>query len=682
MPLRLEGSLTLTDRLCREPNLTSHFSEEDLQRLGEWVWEGYEADERSRAVWLRRSESGMDLAVQLQKEKNFPWPGAANVSFPLVTIAAIEFHSRAYPALIDGKPVKVSQPGPDPQGTAKAEAELIGDYMSYQVMEEDEGWEEGHDRGLLQEAIVGSVFAKTMRLEREDRNDTQMVSARDFVMNYYTKDVNQCQRKTHRIYLSRNDVWERVQGGVFCNFLDEPWYQQVHLPEHQPGTQDADKRTGMTEPEADELTPLLFLEQHVWVDLDKDGYAEPYIITVEATSHCVARITARWERPDCVERLNGKVLRIRATEYFTKYELLPSPDNGAYGIGFGIILGPLNEAVNSLVNQLLDSGTMANAAGGFLSRGVKIRGGVYSFAPFEWNRVDCSPEDLKNGIYPLPVRDPSQTLFSLLSYLVQYAQRIPGATETLAGENPGQNTKNGTMQEMVAQGMTIYQGIFKRQWRCMRQEFQKHFILNGLFIKPEGKQFGSATITRSMFLGNPSRIRPAADPHVSSETMRIQKANLIAERARAVPGYDIPACEKNLLSVLHVEGVEVLYPGPDKVPPLPNPKVQVEQLKLQSRQMELQQEQQQFILQLQEQQKVNSANIIKLMAQAEALAAQADSDKQGHTIALIDSMIAAEKLRQEQTQSRIDSMLKMIELSNEREQIEADKNQPASNGQR
>jgi hypothetical protein len=45
---------------------------------------------------------------------------------------------------------------------------------------------------------------------------------------------------------------------------------------------------------------------------------------------------------------------------------------------------------------------MATTAGGFLSRGIKIRGGNQSFAPLEWKHVDTTGDDLRKGIYPLP----------------------------------------------------------------------------------------------------------------------------------------------------------------------------------------------------------------------------------------------------------------------------------------
>jgi len=676
--LHLETQIKLDDRICHEANLTSRFSEGDLRRIGDWCWDGYDRDVQSRSTWLRRTQAAMDLALQLQREKSFPWPGCSNVAFPLVTIAAMEFHSRAYPTLIQGTNiVKARVPGPDPQGTQHSRAIRVGAYMSYQVLEEDQAWEEQMDRLLLQLPIVGSVFKKSRYVPVQGINVSEMVPSVKLVMDYYAKSVETCARKTHVIELYRNEVHERCVGGVFRDFLDEAWYKSPSAPPQMEGQVEADRRMGLNPPFADESTPLTFLEQHCWLDADGDGYAEPYIITIEANSKSVARIIARWEDPADVEKVGNRILRIKATEQFTGYVLIPSPDGSVYGMGFGVLLGPLNEAVNTTLNQLVDAGTLANTAGGFLARGVKFRGGQYTFTQFGWNRVDCTGDDLQKSIFPLPVREPSNVLFQVLGFLVNYTQRISGSTDMLAGENPGQNTPAQTSQTMVAQGMKIYSALFKRVWRCMKEEFSKLYILNGRYL-PIEKNFGDGgKISREDFLGDPGQIVPAADPNVVSEEMRIQLALMISERARMVPGYSIEAAERNLHEAMKLEGSAILYPGPDKVPPLPNPKVQVEQMKMEMKKLELQQAQQEFTMEMQEQQKLNQAEIIKLIAQAEALAAQAQSEQAGHQIALIESMIGMLKLRNENIKHHIDSVLKAAEIDNDRRAIEK---QPATTG--
>ena len=248
-----------------------------------------------------------------------------------------------------------------------------------------------------------------------------MVQAQDLVFDYFAKGVEDCSRKTHIIPTSRNEIHEKILMGTFLDIREEGWYTTNAQPLNPEFIEQRDDRNGRSVTDYDEDTPYTLLEQHLLLDLDKDGYKEPYVCTVEVNSRQVLRLVARFETNDVVrlnEDLEGDIVKIKPMEYFTKYEFIPAPDGGAYGMGFGQFIGPLNEAANSLVNQLIDAGTMANTGGGFIGRGAKIKSGMGSFSPFEWKYVDSSGDDLKKSIFPLPVREPSAVLFQLLTFMV------------------------------------------------------------------------------------------------------------------------------------------------------------------------------------------------------------------------------------------------------------------------
>lgn len=668
--IRLEGKFNLTPDTCVNPNLADRLRESDRVTLGKWVLDGYNADKASRSRWELRMESALDLALQLQKAKSFPWPECSNVAFPLVTISAMQFHSRAYPALISGTDIvryRVPAGTADPTGAIHQRAERIGNLMSRQVLEDDPSWEEQHDRALIALPILGSVFIKTYFKADARHNSSDLVLPFDLVMNYFSKSVEACPRKSHVIPLSRNDVYERVYKGVFLNVLHSDWYRS--MPQQQPtvNTQRADVRKGETPPPPDENTPFKFIEQHTWFDMDQDGYAEPYTITIEASTGQLVRMVARWERPEDVRRLgNGRIISIIPTEHFTKYSFIPSPDGGIYDLGFGVLLGPLNESVNTMLNQLIDAGTMATTAGGFLGRGAKIRGGNYTFSPFQWNRVDATGDDLRKSMFPLPVREPSSVLFNLLSLLIDFTNRVSGATDISVGVTPGQNTPAETSRNALEQGQKIYQAIFKRVWRSMKGEFSRLYQLNAIHLPdPERKDF----------LGDSRQVVPVADPNVVSESQRLQRAVMVKQTATATPGYNLEAVERDFLKALHVENVEVIYPGPDKVKPLPNPKLQIETLKMQGKQMELKQKQQEFLMQLMEDRRLNSAKIIQLMAQADKLIAEADGVQAGHKIAAFEAAIGAMKTHNDGLNRRIELMMKGMELD-ERAKESGDTNPP------
>lgn len=675
--LQLENKIQLDKKAILSSNLCDQLTPDDLKKLGIACWEGYQRDEQSRAKWLERNEAGMDLALQISKDKSFPWPGCANVTFPLITIAAMQFHARAYPAIVNGEDVvKCVVFGEDPEGAETAHAERVSRHMSWQLLYEDKSWEEQEDKAILNLSIVGTNFKKTYYAASLGHNVSELVLAKDFVLNYWAKSVEDCPRKTHRIPKFRNEIYENCVRGIWRDILEEPWYQDSYTPRQTVAQVQEDLRQGVAPPQTDATTSLVFLEQHCNLDLDGDGYAEPYIVTLEESSRCVVRIVTRFDTEDAIERLaagprKGQIIRIKATEYFTKKTFIPSPDGGIYDIGFGVFLGPLNEAVNSLVNMLLDAGTMQTTAGGFLGRGAKIRGGVTASAPFEWKRVDSTGDDLRKSIYPLPVNAPSDVLFQLLSLLINYTSRVSGTTDITVGENPGQNTPAATTQTMVEMGQKIYTAIFKRIWRASKEEFQKLYLLNGVYLALDKQYAGGAT--KEDYLGSADQIAPVADPNVTSDAARMQQAMLLKQNAAVTPGYNKDLVERRFLKALRIDNAAALFPGTEGQPPAEDPKVtitkmklegdaQAMQLEMQARAQELQLSMQKFIAELEETRRVNNAKIMQLTASAAQAAANAQSEQQYAQVAQMNAQLTLLKHENDSINKRVEHMLKAAEI--------------------
>ena len=668
--LTLNSPLKLDAAAIASPNLADRFDTDDLKRIGEMCWTGYDHDCLSRATWMKRNEAGMDLALQIQKDKSFPWQGCSNVAFPLVTIAAMQFHARAYPAIVNGTDlVKCAVFGDDPSGIKTAHAARVSTHMSWQLLYQDKCWEEQEDKAILNLCIVGTNFKKSYYSPSKGHNISELVLAKDLVLDYWSKSVEESPRKTHLVPMFRNEVYEKVMRGIFCDVLEETWYQA--LPAARTTTQQIkqDNRQGIMPPPTDDTTSLLFLEQHCNLDLDDDGYAEPYIITFESTSKCVVRIVTRFDSEAAVERVlagsnKGKIIKINPIEYFTKKTFIPSPDGGIYDIGFGVFLGPLNESVNSLVNMLMDCGTMQTTGGGFLARGAKIRGGNYSLAPFEWKRVDSTGDDLRKSIFPAPVNAPSDVLFQLLSLLINYTNRISGTTDMMVGENPGQNTPAETSRTMVEMGQKIYSAIFKRIWRASKEEFIKLYKLNGMFLPLDKPQPGG--VTRDDYMGTGDEISPVADPSITSDAMHFTQAQALVAAASAVPGYDMDEVQRRYLKALRIDNIDAVFPGTKGAPPPKDPKLAIAELKLQGemqiKQMELQASQQEFIMTMMEDRRMNNAKILELMAKADNEAANAQTEQAYAQVAQINAEISATKLRNEGLNTKIEQLLRAAEI--------------------
>jgi len=665
--MNLENKLTLDVATIRSPNLTDQFTDNDLALIGHHCKMGYEQDLASRSDWMRRNEAGMDLALQIQKDKSFPWAGCANVAFPIVTIAALQFHAQAYPAIVDGNQVVKCETFGSQDEKVVARAERVSTHMSWQVLYQDRSWEDQADKGLFNLSIVGCNFKKTRFVGAKAHNVSELVLAKNFVINYYAKSLEECPRKTHQIPLFRNEVRESVLSGTYRDILDDAWYLGAPAPRSSRQQAEQDNRQGTTPPPPSHTDALPFCEQHINLDLDQDGYDEPYIITFHETTGTVVRIVTRFDSDKDIERATGgkykgKILRIKATEYFTKYGFIPSPDGGFYDIGFGVFLGPLNETINSLVNVLLDSGTMQVTAGGFLGRGAKIRGGQQTHAPFEWKRVDATGDDLRKSLVPLPVNAPSDVLYQLLGLLINYASRISGTTDTVVGENPGQNTPASTTQTMVQMGQKVYSAIFKRVWRAAKEEFRKLYLLNSIYLPLDRTFPGGAT--RADYTSEGDEICPVADPNITSDSQKLQIAIAVKTASATTPGYNKDAVEKLFLKSLHVDNIAGIFPGGQ--PPPEDPKLAIAKLQeeneTQRLQMQLESDQQQFILATMAEQQLNNAKIVELEAKAAEAAANAQSEMAYAQVALINAEVAHVKNRNDALNKRIEHILRIAEL--------------------
>lgn len=679
------------DTILDSDNIAEFMDADDLTYVSNCVYNDYENDKNSRSEWETRYAEAMEMAMQVTQQKTFPWPNASNVKFPLLTIAALQYHARAYPALIPSEDiVKARIIGEDTDGSKMSRAKRVSDHMNFQITEEDTQWEESMDKLLIVQPILGSAFKKTYFDTAKGHNVSELVFPKDLVVNYYTTSLETASRVTHVVYLSRNQCYERQKAGLFCEFEEGKALTQ---PRVDAITASRDEEQGLTQPPLDADTPYTILEQHRLLDLDGDGYAEPYIVWLREDTKQVLRIVARFLKENITYTKDGEHIQsIKAEHFFTKFPFIPSPDGGFYDMGFGLLLGSLNHAIDTAINQMIDQGTMYSTSGGFLSRGVRVRGGDYTFRPNEFKRTDTSAEELSKGIVPLPTREPSAVLFQLLGLLIEYGTKIGMATDPLVGQNPGQNTPAETSRNTIAQGEKVFNGIYKRTYRSLKEEFRKLYHLNYLYadiLAPNGKyEYGGGYALYEDYFESDKSIVPAADPNVSSETQQVAQASTVYQLSTNTPGFDRYQATKRLLIAMKVPDIEQIFPdpkGPNAIPPQPNPKVLIEQAKEQTKQLKIQTEKDIKLAQLAQEAEHAQAEMVKLEAEAILALAKARETDNGHAIALLNTMLGAAKQRQEGIFSMIEVLLKQKEVENNADstamgKLAKPKRNPGSNG--
>lgn len=603
--------MKLEDIVTKTNNLAEDLDEKELELIGKQVYQDYDNDEESRIEWLEKTEEWQKLALQVVEEKSYPWPGAANIKFPLLTTAALQFAARAYGSILGStEVVKGRVIGFDPDGSKTQKAIRIGKHMSFQVLEQMPEWEEDMDKLFIALPILGCMFKKTYYDPLNERNCSRVIFPKDLVVNYYAKDIETASRITHIISMYKNEVKERQMNDIFLDIdLAKPTDSEIDLKENQ--------RMGLTPPSTDDDTPYILLEQHCLLDLDEDGYKEPYIVTIEKSSHKVLRIVPRFDHDHIEYNSNSSLRRINPIEYFTKFDFIPNPEGCFYGVGFGILLGPINESVNTAINQIFDAGTLSNMQGGFLSRSIKLKAGEQFFRPGEWKSVNATGDDLRKSIVPLPTREPSSVLFQLLGLLIESAKEISTVSETMVGKMPGQNTPATTTMATIEQGQKVFTSIYKRIYRAMSKEFRKLFLLNSKYLTQDeeftilGTSEGAA-VKYDDYRDPNINVIPSADPNVATEEQKQAKANALLQLLPL--GLNVDEVKRRVLEAQNQPGIEKLLQVP---PPQPDPEIQLKQQEFQWKQqkeaaeLQLTQQRDMYVAQL------NEANAIQALAKAQ-----------------------------------------------------------------
>lgn len=590
-------------------NLCVLLENEKLSEIGAKVVRDYQIDKDSRAEWESLMDRAMKLAKQVAEEKNFPWPNASNVKYPLLTTAAIQFAARAYPEICkSGDIVKAKVVGDDPKGQKSARGQRVSQHMSWQCLEEMEEWEPETDKLLHVLPIMGLCFRKSYFEPLLGRNCSDLVLPDDLVVHYFAQTLEKARRVTHVLKYHANDCYELIQAGLWRDI--DLGYPAVG-EENQQGDEDA---------------PHEFLEQHRYLDLDDDGYQEPYIATVHKATSQVVRIVPRFEESGVMLGQNGKIGKIKPVHYFTKYSFITNPDGSFYDLGFGWLLGALGESINTSINQLLDAGTLGNLGGGFLSRGIRIKtqSQTVRMLPGEWKPVDATGQDLRQGIFPLPVPQPSPVLFQLLSLLIDAAKDISSVKDVMTGEQKGLNVPATTTLAMVEQGLKVFSAIYKRIYRALKAELKKLYRLNSVYL-PDQAMFtvldNPQAIARQDYAMGDLDIVPVADPSMSTDVLRLAKSQaLMGVSGR--PGVNEDELTAEYLQSIRVENPERFVVPPDqRQQPPPDPKMLEVQDKIQHNQAQFQLDVQKAQLEmelLRAQIEQTRSAAIKNVAQAEA----------------------------------------------------------------
>jgi len=274
--------------------------------------------------------------------------------------------------------------------------------------------------------------------------------------------------------------------------------------------------------------PYQFIEQHRLADLDGDGLEEPYIVTAETTTNATARVEPAYDM-DSVMTRDGKVTRIDRWLPYAMFRFLPDMKGRFYGTGYGKLLEPISDSVDTTINQLLDAGTAEIAGGGFISSGVRLQGsgqgGVVTFQPGEYAVANVAAGTLQDSIWERTVPHPSEVSFKLLGLMMDWGKEIMSTQDVVTGDAPSQ-APVGTTYALQNQALMSYRACFKRMFRGFKEEFKLMYLtLKRWATDRERKEYQELTggDLDQDFAGDGTDIQPVADPSVVTKMQKMAR---------------------------------------------------------------------------------------------------------------------------------------------------------------
>ncbi|MDC0657057.1 hypothetical protein N6L27_03505 [Leisingera sp. SS27] len=553
-------------------NLAAEISEEKLREIAQQVLRDYHLDKDSMSEWFQKMERGIKLASLVKEDKSYPFNGAANVKYPLVTSAALQFNARAYPAIVPpDQVVKAKVWGNDQGGLKAARALRVSTFMSYQLSGPIEEWEEETDNLLVQLPIVGTMVRKWWYDPAASRARCRLVDPGKFIVNDKVKNLNDAPRCSEELPLYPVEIEQRVRSGSFVEF------EFTEDPEDAQGQQE-------------------FVEQHTRLDLDKDGYPEPYVVTVHVETQTVVRLVADFRETDVqftteerpvevavpvqdpvtgetviatatqVEEYATGIRSIKRGSYFVAFKFLPSLDGGFHGTGLGLLLGDISETINSIINMLLDAGHYASLGGGFIGAEFRMKGGAQRHRPGEWKMVQSSGQAVRESIVPMTFPGPDATLFQMLGMMIDAGRELASVQDVMTGEAPRQNQTATTTIALIEQGMMVFTAAYKRIFRALKSEYSLLAGVNAETITPEEynaflDEERPADPAEDFNLSD-MNIQPVADPRSVTKMQQAAKAQMLFEWAQAGI-VDQGEALSRMSEAMDIEDVESLMPQPD-----------------------------------------------------------------------------------------------------------------------
>ena len=539
-------------------NLADFISEGELTTISGELLGEYDGDVASRKEWLDTYVDGIELLGMKVEDRTEPWPGACAVYHPLLAEALVKFQAETmmetFPA---AGPVKTQIIGKITPDKEKA-AERVKEDMNYQLTEAMPEYRPEHERMLWGLGLSGNAFKKVYFDPSLDRQVSVFVPAEDIVVPYGASSLATAPRVTHVMRKTENELRKLQVAG---------FYRDIDLGEPSHTIEEVEKKIAEKmgfNATMDDRYKLL--EMHVDLDLpgfedeedgEPTGIALPYVVTLERGTGEVLSIRRNWDPEDKTKQKR---------QHFVHYGYIPG--FGFYCFGLIHLIGAAAKSGTMLLRQLVDAGTLSNLPGGFKSRGLRIKGDDTPIAPAEFRDVDVPSGTIRDNILPLPYKEPSQVLQSLMNQIVEEGKAFANAADMQVSDMSA-NSPVGTTLAILERTLKVMSAVQARVHYAMKQEFK---LLAGIIrdYTPDEYAYDPEEGDRRAKQEDYDMVEviPVSDPNAATMSQKVVQYQAVMQMAQANPQiYDLPELNKQMLEVLGVKNIGKLIPSTEEEKP-------------------------------------------------------------------------------------------------------------------
>ena len=542
-----------------DANLAEVLDEGVLNTIASELTDLVEADIDSRKDWAETFVKGLEVLGLQYEERTEPWNGACGVYSTVLTEAAIRFQSESimetFPA---GGPVKTEIIGAISKLKEEA-AERVRTDMNYTLTEKMSDYRPEHERLLYSLGLAGSAFKKVYPDTQKEIPAAPYIPAEDIIVPYGTSTLQNAERITHVMRKTKNEIKKLQYSG---------FYRDVELGEPMNILSDIEKKKAEQQGyKTNDDDRYRILEIHTYLDIegledvDEDGeptgIALPYVVTIDQGTNEVLSVYRNWNQDDPTKQ---------SRQHFVDYCYIPG--FGFYGLGLIHIIGGYARAGTSIIRQLVDAGTLSNLPGGLKTRGMRIKDDDTPIAPGEWRDIDIPSGAMRDNIMPLPYKEPSQVLLTLLNQITEEGRRL-GSIGEMKISDMSANAPVGTTLALLERQLKMMSAVQARVHASMKQEFKllKEIIRD---YAPTDYEYDPESGTRQAKQSDYDIVEviPVSDPNSSTMAQRIMQYQAVIQLASTAPQiYDLPNLHRQMIEVLGIKNAEKLVPVEDDQKP-------------------------------------------------------------------------------------------------------------------